>query len=166
MAGVVVLGEVIAFFKKTTVKRHIWGTPSGSQPACSFLDLFVYFKGEITETALKLTKKGWKWLKKCFDLFSGAASTWKLVEIHNSSLYYLWSFFAIRIFLFTFVYKPYKNKLWVFFTYLPHDIKWPQSLTTEFLVTKFFNLQLNFWFMVASEFKPCQSKPKKFSWTN
>ena len=55
---------------------------------CSFSYVFVDFGREIraleiTQKALKWTKKvenGWK---KCFDQLSGAASTLKLVEIHN-----------------------------------------------------------------------------------
>ena len=134
------------------------------ESACLFIsNVFCSFQVWNHWIRFKMTKKCWKWLKKVFQPFFRCCKHLKTGRNtqHNN---YLWSFFAIRIFLFTFVYKPYKNKLWVFFTYLPHDIKWPQPLTTEFLVTKIFNLQLNFWFMVAGEY--CQSKPKKFSWTN
>ena len=47
---------------------------------CFFLISGIYWKG------LKWTKKvEFRW-KNCFDQFSGAGSTWKLVEIHNTYL--------------------------------------------------------------------------------
>ena len=51
---------------------------------CSF---FVDFSREITEKALKWTKKVEKRLKKWFDQLSGAASTGKPVKIHNTQIF-------------------------------------------------------------------------------
>ena len=48
-----------------------------------FQTFFVDFSCEITEKALKWTKKVEKRLKKCFDQLLSVRSTQKLVKIHN-----------------------------------------------------------------------------------
>ena len=60
-----------------------------SGPLCKYIagstsEIIVDFSREITEKVLKWTKKVEKRLKKCFDQLSVAASTRKLVEIHNT----------------------------------------------------------------------------------
>ena len=78
---------------KSTKKRQIWGTPSESRPAVRsrqkhvffvhFQTFFSNFSREITEKALKWTKKVEKRLIKGFYQLLGARSTQKLVKIHN-----------------------------------------------------------------------------------
>ena len=51
---------------------------------CLFSDVFCWFCCEITEKALKWTKKVENDWKKCFDQLLGAHSTQKLVKIHNT----------------------------------------------------------------------------------
>ena len=50
----------------------------------NFLAFFVHFNREITKKVLNQHKRLKTAEKKEFDQLSGAASTWKLVEIHNS----------------------------------------------------------------------------------
>ena len=58
---------------------------------CDFQTFFSDFSCEITEKALKWTKKLEKRLKKSFDQLLGARSTQKLVEIYNTRLFTRWT---------------------------------------------------------------------------
>ena len=90
--------------KKSTEKDKFGVPPQGVDQLLHVVQLwdknwkkncsFQTFFSEITEKGLKWTKKvenGWK---KCFDQLSVAASTWKLVEIHNKLLY---GFYMVKI---------------------------------------------------------------------
>ena len=63
--------------------NQLWGVDKTTF-FCSFSDVFVDFSREITEKALKWTKKVEKRMKKGFEQLLGVRSTQELVEIHNT----------------------------------------------------------------------------------
>ena len=51
---------------------------------CSFTDVFCWFQPWNQWKRIEMNKIVENGFKKCFNQLSGAASTWKLVKIHNS----------------------------------------------------------------------------------
>ena len=82
--------------KKSTEKRQLRGTPSGSRPVFACRPalrsrqkhiFFFFFRRFLLISAVKSLKKVWnkqKRMKKCFDQLLGARSTQNVVEIHNT----------------------------------------------------------------------------------